>query len=1389
MEVSIHIFDRKKNLSQKLEPLLLPPDVALCTPSQFDHRLYFVYKGSVEVMLDDKKSGKVVVVYKIGDGGVTGNLLTISSFNQTESDGSVEKSENSSLAKRDSTTTPSFVEFPRSSDFCQLFLLTEAEVLDLLKRYPEMKESISNNAAAVRQMGLKRSAVTRKNLASAKMQALFDQEEESKNKSDKFVIMPTSRARSVWDFLSLGFLGIYSITVLYHCAYVFDPLHTDLGTTDIIVNSVVDVFFAIDIYMHFVHFAEEGKIHVMVSRKEFSRHYLKTWALYDIFATIPFDLVGLALGSHEAYVCLRFTRLLRSVHFFDYVDRVENYLIRQTTVNGKLLQIAKWLVLMFWGFYFFSIIWTLTCFRGGITWRVRDETVHMLHESNVGVTILRAYYYILSSTTTIGSGDITPVTTIEVIVSDIFMVCGMFMLPAVIGLITSAFGHLDSVRIAFQENKDVVAAYLRTKGIPRELQGSAMDFFDYLWSKNGLSEQEVMSCLPSVLRCELKQKMYGDIVKTFPVFQNCNEEFLNFVAEKIEKVYYPANEELALQGAVECEIMYLLSGSVTCKSAKGHTLNTWQQGDAFGFLHLGVTEQPVVRKGDYITGDTFTELLVLRQDNVMELLKDYPAELELVRENLKNILKASEGDSNAEENQKSRKIMEMMGLEQQKTTVATPDKFIISTDSKVYAVLTCIALLFCIYNFFLIPFRLVFLADPHTFDSIDLTAIYIMDYTTDLFFIVELFLHMLVLEVYSNGRAVFKRKEIRSIYLRGPFLLDLVSILPLDIIAWQYGAVYLPLFRLNRMLKIFRVLFYFGTIARFLDRLQANPAIIRSAKLMYLILQLTHWVACVWMSQNFTGFGSTFQWDAVSWIIAESQKNFVEIQNDNTAFLYLRSFYWALAVQMIVFCGDIIPTTVEETVIMVVAICMGITIYAGFVANFAALVTKQDSHSEHLLSVYQTVSKFLDHQKSISDELKHQIHSYFNHVLTNLNSLDEKGTIQLLPPCYRYRVADHLVRKCLARVPIFRGCHNSFLAYLLRKIVPQFFVPQQLVLKIGERNSKLFLIVKGKVEKLKQDMTVIGTETDGGFFGQAAASPAGITARTTSVVSVGHVDAYFLERSSLEDALQQFPDQLAKMVSVHSKWAKKQEKTLVSAGLGSPSSQPASRIKALESFSVGGSFKEDSRTNLVNDFDTSNLISPPIPPTGLTSDTYLTEEDKALIPGKVQSEEDNDGDMKNPMLSRAPSRSAADGAFTSETSKRGRASRKSTRDVMANLQTSVLTSRLSNAGSSSGVGDLYVRATDVVCCACLTHQKKWFLFTHISCLTTTNLRSSGGSMFLPGSSFRNMWDSIGYVRASVRKQNCFRPEHLLCTWTNFTSSLAHSCKKTKNLYGIYYSHF
>jgi voltage-gated potassium channel len=326
-----------------------------------------------------------------------------------------------------------------------------------------------------------------------------------------------------------------------------------------------------------------------------------TRALVDLTVALPaVTLAGLTGAFPEPLWCLK---LVAVRHVF----RLPQILARLGLPHpalGRLITLAVVLPL--------ALHWTAT----GWIMLGADAEVY-----GVGLRYVRAMYWAITTTATVGYGDIVPRTAPQMLYACCVMVAGVGLFGFVLGNVASLLSRLDTARLHHEGQRERLEEFMRYHRVPVAVRQRVRDYFRCLWeSRRGYDAAKVLVDLPPMLRADLLLCVNRDIIQKVPLLKDAGPNLVrDLVIELTPRVALPG-EEVFRQGMPADGLYFILSGEVEILNAEGEPVARLQEGGHFGEMAL-LTRRP---RSATARASSHCCLFLLRRDAFDDVVGRYP---------------------------------------------------------------------------------------------------------------------------------------------------------------------------------------------------------------------------------------------------------------------------------------------------------------------------------------------------------------------------------------------------------------------------------------------------------------------------------------------------------------------------------------------------------------------------------------------------------------------------------------------------------------------------------------------------------------------------------------------------------------------------------------------
>jgi hypothetical protein len=402
--------------------------------------------------------------------------------------------------------------------------------------------------------------------------------------------------KELWDLLIVLLTIFIAIELPLRLAldYSFDYSYIEVLITVILV---------LDIIVNFTRKTYSNGITIK-NRKKITRHYLRRSFIFDLLATLPFFLFYLLFPGLVILKWMSIFRLFKLLRLTSLISKWR----RHQTINPSILRLAFfffWIVLIA---HWIACIWIFIARYEGL------DTIP---------SYIDAIYWCITTITTVGYGDISPVTDLQKILTMIAMFLGVAVYGFVIGNVASLLSNIDSTKASFLKQMEDINSYLSYKSVPRRLRHKVNDYYHYIWNNRMLqSEKGLVSNLPESLRAEISLHIHKRLIDRVPFFKNTDKDFISEIILMLKAKVYLPEDYVFRKGDVGNCMYFISSGSVNVFSDdESSVLVTLKEGDYFGEIALikQVTRTRSVKTNNYCY------LYALEKNSFDTLLKRYPA--------------------------------------------------------------------------------------------------------------------------------------------------------------------------------------------------------------------------------------------------------------------------------------------------------------------------------------------------------------------------------------------------------------------------------------------------------------------------------------------------------------------------------------------------------------------------------------------------------------------------------------------------------------------------------------------------------------------------------------------------------------------------------------------
>ncbi|KAK7929517.1 hypothetical protein WMY93_005912 [Mugilogobius chulae] len=328
-------------------------------------------------------------------------------------------------------------------------------------------------------------------------------------KTPPHIILHYCLFKTTWDWVILILTFYTAIMVPYNVSFKTKQNNV----TWLVVDSIVDVIFLVDIVLNF-HTTFVGPAGEVISDPKLIRmNYVKTWFVIDLLSCLPYDVINAFENVDE--------RAHRQLALPSRRDRRRPY---RFNVSGS----NRW--------------------EGGPS------------KDSVYITSL---YFTMTSLTSIGFGNIAPNTDGEKIFAVAMMMIGSLLYATIFGNVTTIFQQMYANTNRYHEMLNSVRDFLTLYQVPKGLSERVMDYIVSTWSMTrGIDTDKVLQICPKDMRADICVHLNRKVFKEHPAFRLASDGCLRALAVQFQMIHSAPGDLIFHAGESVDSLCFVVAGSL-----------------------------------------------------------------------------------------------------------------------------------------------------------------------------------------------------------------------------------------------------------------------------------------------------------------------------------------------------------------------------------------------------------------------------------------------------------------------------------------------------------------------------------------------------------------------------------------------------------------------------------------------------------------------------------------------------------------------------------------------------------------------------------------------------------------------------------------------------------
>lgn len=407
----------------------------------------------------------------------------------------------------------------------------------------------------------------------------------------------------------------------------------------LVVDSIVDVIFFIDIVLNF-HTTFVGPGGEVVSDPKVIRmNYLRSWFIIDLLSCLPYDVFNAfdhdEDGIGSLFSALKVVRLLRLGRVVRKLDRYLEYgAAMLILLLCFYMLVAHWLACIWYSIgrsdadngVQYSWLWKLanvTQSPYSYVWPNDSTSPELINGPSRKTMYVTALYFTMTCMTSVGFGNVAAETDNERIFTICMMIIAALLYATIFGHVTTIIQQMTSATAKYHDMLNNVREFMKLHEVPKALSERVMDYVVSTWAMTkGLDTDKVLNYCPKDMKADICVHLNRKVFNEHPAFRLASDGCLRALAMHFTMSHSAPGDLLYHTGESIDSLCFIVTGSLEVIQ-DDEVVAILGKGDVFGDSFW--KDSAVGQSAANVRALTYCDLHTIKRDKLLEVLDFYQA--------------------------------------------------------------------------------------------------------------------------------------------------------------------------------------------------------------------------------------------------------------------------------------------------------------------------------------------------------------------------------------------------------------------------------------------------------------------------------------------------------------------------------------------------------------------------------------------------------------------------------------------------------------------------------------------------------------------------------------------------------------------------------------------